>query len=230
MTPAAGRTEVLAHVADSLVARRQTHPLRVAVDGITASGKSTFAAQLTVAVAARGRPALHLSTDDYHHQRAHRYRQGRDSAAGYYEDAYDLAAFHRLVLQPLGPGGDLRYRARYHDLTTDEFVDEEPASAPPDAVVIVDGSFLQRPELAGGWDEVIFLDTSPAVARVRGIERDALAFGGPDEAGRAYDLRYHAAAALYLADVDPVAAASIVIDHDDLAEPRLRRIDGTSRN
>lgn len=133
------RRRVLDRIADHLVARRLGHPLRVAVDGVTAAGKATLAREVAAAVDARGRHGIHLSMDGFHHPRAHRHRQGRDSAAGYYADAYDFPTFARTVLDPLGPGGDRRYRER-----------------------IVDGSFLQR-ELA--WDEVVFVDTAFAVAR-----------------------------------------------------------------
>ena len=75
--------------------------------GWTASlgpGKTTWARELTGAFRAHGRPALHLSTDDFHHPRARRHRRGRTSAAGYYADAYDFAALAEHVLRPLGPG------------------------------------------------------------------------------------------------------------------------------
>ena len=191
------RATVIGRVADRLVTDRRGHPLRVAVDGVTASGKSTFASELTNAVRARGREAIHLSTDDFHHPRVHRRRQGADSGDGYYEDAFDLDAFARLVLDPLGPDGDGRYRGAIHDL--DQPVDTAAVLAPVDAVVVVDGSFMQKPELAGRWDVVVYLDTSLDVVRARGTRRDADLFGGRAEAERAYDVRYHAAARRYLA-------------------------------
>src|SRR4051794_26529796 len=212
VTPGA---RVIGRVADQLVARRPGHPLRVAVDGITAAGKSTVARELVAAVTDRGRPAVHLSTDDFHHPRAHRYRQGRDSAAGYYQDGYDLDAFARLVLDPLGPDGKpgpdgepgpdgvRSYRARIHDTRTDLTIDEPPAIVPADAVVVVDGSFLQRPELAGRWDEIVLVDTGFEAAARRGTRRDVAAglFGSLAEVERAYRERYHAAGRLYLAEI-----------------------------
>ena len=116
------RELVVGLIADYLIARLPGHPLRVAVDGVTAAGKSTFAAELEAAITARNTPAIHLSTDDYHHVRDYRHRNP-DPALGYYRDAYDLAAFRAAVLDPLGPQGDGRYRRRLHDLTTDELVD-----------------------------------------------------------------------------------------------------------
>jgi hypothetical protein len=46
------------------------------------------------------------------------------SATGYYEDAYDFAAFAQHVLIPLGAGGNRRYRVRIIDLASDEPRDE----------------------------------------------------------------------------------------------------------
>jgi uridine kinase len=163
--------------------------------------------------------------DGFHHPRAHRHRQGRDSAAGYYADAYDFAAFAGTVLDPLGPGGDRRYRERIIDLASDTAVDEQPVTAPEDAMLVVDGSFLQR-DLAGRWDEVVFVDTALEAARGRGTRRDAAAFGGVEHAERAYEQRYHAASRRYLTEVDPRSSATIVVGNDDVTRPVLHRIGG----
>lgn len=226
MTDSTPRTRLLDGIADHLVDRRPGHPLRVAIDGITAAGKTTFAGELAAAVAARGRPTARVSMDGYHHPRTHRHRQGRDSADGYYEDAYDFAAFASLVLEPLGAGAG--YRPAIIDLATDLAVSPPVIDLEPEAVLIVDGSFLQRAELADRWDEVIFLQTGFQAARHRGTQRDAAAFGGLEQAGLAFDNRYHAAGRLYLDEVDPAARASILIDHEDPAAPQLLRIRGTA--
>lgn len=214
------RAEVVAELAGWLAGVWLDHPVRVAVDGITAAGKSTFAAELADAIT--GRAGVHLSTDDYHHRRDRRRRQGPMSGDGYYEDAYDLAAFRDRVLVPLGPGGDRRYQARHHDLATDELLDEEPVTAGRDDVIVVDGSFLQRPELASHWDAVVWLDTSFATALQRALGRDERLFGGAAEVREAYELRYHAACRRYLRECGPVDSATVVVANDDLARPELR--------
>jgi uridine kinase len=223
VTEDSARTAVIGQIAALISQDQPGHPARVAIDGVTAAGKSTFARELSSAVAARGRPVIHLTMDGYHHRRAHRHRRGRMSATGYYDDAYDFAAFARLVLIPLGPGGDRRYRERIIDLASDLPVTEAPATAPADGVLIVDGSFLQRPELAGHWDHCVFLDTSLDVARSRGVRRDAAQFGGPAQAEQLYAERYHAACRRYLDAVRPAERATLVIDHNDLAHPRVVR-------
>lgn len=209
-------SRALGRIADHLCAADPGHPPRVAVDGITAAGKTTLARALADAVRERGRPAIHVSMDGWHHPRAHRHRQGRDSAVGYYQDAYDFAAFDRWVLAPLGRGEP--YRTRIIDLATDTPVDEPPVTAPADAVLVVDGSFLQR-DLT--WDEVVFVDTPFEVALARGAARDAALFGSEDAARAAFTSRYHAASRQYLSEVDPLASATVV-----LADGNLRRIGG----
>ena len=213
------RTDVVNEIASWLAATQLGHPVRVAVDGITAAGKTTFAGELAAAII--GRQGVHLSTDDYHHQRERRRRQGRLSAGGYYEDAYDLDAFRDRVLVPLGPDGDRRYQPRYHDLDTDEFVDDPPVTALADDVMVVDGSFLQRPDLAPHWDAVVWLDTNFATALDRALARDEHLFGGRDEVREAYELRYHAACRRYLREVRPIESAGVVVANDDLDRPEV---------
>lgn len=216
------RAAAIARLAGLVCRDELGHPTRVAVDGVTASGKTTLAGELAAAVAALGRPAVHLTMDGFHHPRAHRHRLGRTSAEGYYRDAYDFAAFARSVLVPLGPGGDRRYRTAILDLASDQPVFEDQVEAPADAVVIVDGSFLQRAELADLWDHRIYVDTSLDVARTRGAHRDTALFGGRARAEELYDARYHAACRLYLAEVDPARRATVVVANDDLAHPSVR--------
>ncbi|QII04744.1 uridine kinase [Rhodococcoides fascians A25f] len=194
-----------------VISRDLGHPLRVAIDGVTASGKSTCARWLVSAVAAQGRPAIHVTMDGFHHRRAHRYRQGRASATGYYRDAYDFDALCTQVLIPLGPKGSGEIRRRIIDLSSDEPVEDPPEPVPTDAIVVVDGTFLHRPPLPDYWDYTVFVDTPMDVARARGTARDADALGGEVAAGMAFDQRYHAACRIYLDEVDPRARATRVL-------------------
>ena len=216
------RTDTITQLAVMVSGEDFGHPTRIAVDGTTASGKSTLAKELTSAVQALGRPTIHLTMDGYHHPRRDRYRRGKLSGEGYYEDAYDFRAFVDSVLRPLGPGGNCRYRERIIDLASDEPRDEPLELAPVDAMVIVDGSFLQRPEIISHWDHRIFVNTSFEISLLRGIARDAAVLGGENQARAAYQARYHAAARLYIDAVHPADSATIVFDNDDLDRPRLR--------
>jgi uridine kinase len=229
-----GRQEMLSELAGRVDATARTldHPCRVAVDGITASGKTTLADELAVVLSAApsvGRTDVHrLSMDGYHHPRAHRHRQGRDSAEGYYEDAYDLAAFATEVLVPLGATdrdcATRTYRPVIIDLATDRPASGERRAIAPGGVLVVDGSFLQRAELAPHWDVVVWVAVPFAVAEARGVARDAGLLGGHDRAQQLFRTRYHAAGRRYFDEVKPERGADVVVDNADLAAPFLRTL------
>jgi uridine kinase len=90
------RNEIVGQLAGAIASLNLGHPTRVAVDGRTASGKTTLAAELAEALRRRGRPVISTSIDGFHRPKAERYRQGRHSRS-YYEDARDLAAIRRLL-------------------------------------------------------------------------------------------------------------------------------------
>lgn len=202
-----GRDDLLAH----LLGLDLGHPVRVGIDGWCGAGKTTLARWLVQEVERAGRPALHVDSDGFHHVRERRYRQGRDSARGYYDDAYDLDALAERVLRPLGPGGDRRTATRVHDLATDAVV-HETTSVPADAVVVFAATFVQRGALRDLWDEVVWVDTDEATATARGIARDAEALGGEDAARAAYDRRYRAACRIYVDEERPRERASLIVE------------------
>ena len=166
------RAELIERLAAAVLAVERTHPTRVAVDGPDAAGKTTLADELAAALAPAGREIIRASIDGFHRPRADRYRQGADSARGYYEDSFDHDALRRALLEPLGPGGDRRYRTAVFDFRTDSTVEAPVGEAAADAVLVLDGVFLQRPELCDGWELAIFVAVEPEECLRRALERD----------------------------------------------------------
>src|SRR5437868_7802169 len=109
------RQEVLQQLADIIISIKCWHPLRLAIDGIDAAGKTTLADELALLIEAQGRPVIRASIDGFHHPRCVRYRRGPDSPEGYYEDSFDYAALRTVLLDPLGPQGNGRYRRAVFD-------------------------------------------------------------------------------------------------------------------
>lgn len=214
-------TRVVADLAERLAGLSSPGPaLRVAIDGQTAAGKTSFAAALVLALKALGRPAEGAELDGFHNPRAVRWAKGRASPLGYYEDARDLAAVRRLLLDPLGPGGDGRYATASFDLAADAPLDPDWRTAPEGLVLVFDGSFLQKPALRPGLDVVIFLEVPDALAAKRGAARDRAMLG--DQAEALYRDRYAPAFRLYRAEVDPIAGADAVVDMSDFETPVLQ--------
>jgi uridine kinase len=124
------------------------HPLRVAIDGIDAAGKTHLADELVAPITSRGRNVIRASIGRFHNPRRVRYKQGRDSPEGYYLDSFNLKALVDSLLRPLGPGGGRQeYRLAVFDVTKDSAVDEAPRQASVNSILLFDGVFLLRPEL-----------------------------------------------------------------------------------
>ncbi len=215
------RAEMIREVVHRIVALPRTAPVRVAVDGRTASGKTTFADELAAGIQQTGRSVIRAQIDGFHRPKVERYRRGRMSAEGYYRDARDLDAVVSLLLGPLAPDGNRMIRTESFDLDADQPIDAEPWRADADAVLIVDGTFLQRPELAAHWDAAIYVRTSPAVCLQRGIDRDSTHLGGPEQTQRMYAERYQPAYEMYEQEASPEGSADLIIDNDDPAQPTV---------
>ena len=216
--PIGTREELLALLADAIGSVRVPHPTRVAVDGPPAAGKTTLADELAVALRARSRHVIRATIEDFLFPRAHRYRRGEFSPVGCYVDNHDYEALNRVLLDPLGPRGDLHYQEAIYDRRTDTPVSPPVTAAPADAVLLFDGVFLMRPELLDRWDLRIFVSTTFQETVARATVREQ-ATSSVAEVERRWRERYIPSQELYLARVRPTEHADIVVHNDQLQQP-----------
>jgi uridine kinase len=188
------RAAVVAELAGRIEAVRRPHPVRVAIDGVDAVGKTTLADELASVLRRRGREVVRVSVDGFHRPRAERYRRGELSPEGYYHDSFDYAALRETIRGAHSRG----------------------------SILLSDGIFLLRPELVGEWDLRIFVSVEPDEALRRALERDTPVFGSRVEAERRYRLRYQPGQRLYFAAARPIEAADVVVVNDDPARPAIR--------
>lgn len=187
----------------------------VAIDGVGGSGKTTFADELARRITAR--PVLVLHVDDFFHASEVRHARGRHSSEGFWLDAYDYAALRSWALEPLRADGDGSYRPSSFDRASGRTVESAVQVAQPDALVLVEGTFLHRDELVSFWDHSLYLDVPFEETERRMAERDGLSGDAVHELMR----RYTGAQRLYFASARPWERASVVVDNRELGQPRI---------
>lgn len=212
---------VLSQLADMIVSLQRSHPLRIAIDGIDASGKTTLADQLMPVIEQRGRSVIRASIDGFHRPRSERYQRGPVSLAGYYEDSFDYPSLQSALLHPLGPNGNRRYRHAIFDVRNDIPLVTTEEQAPPDAILLFDGVFLLRPELNTLWDYRIFVHVDFEVALQRAMVRDQTLFGTPEAVHARYLQRYIPGQRLYFQLAHPQKLADVIVENNDPAHPSL---------
>lgn len=216
----AARAKFLDELASALPAPAGA-PLRIGIDGPDGAGKTLLRRELAKVLFCRGRSVVEASMDDFHNPRDRRYRQGRLSPQGYWEDGFDRAAFIRKVLDPLGPGGSRVICLRHHDLVADEpFEDPRRVVVDDDVTLLADGVFLQHPDLASYWDLVIYVDVPFSVRLPRMVARDHTSPDPEDPV----NARHYGGQLIYRGEVSPQNRADIVVDNADLNRPRLLRM------
>ncbi|MEV4636844.1 cytidylate kinase family protein [Actinoplanes sp. NPDC049548] len=216
------RDEVLGHLAEAVGSVTAAHPARVAVDGPPAAGKTTLADELATVLRTRGRDVIRATIDDFLYPRAQRYPRGEYSAEGCYFDTHDYHALIRVLLDPLGPGGDRRFQHAVYDHTADTVLSPPVMTAPADAVLLFDGVFLMRPELIDRWDLRIFVSTTLEKTVDRAVVREGGVSSRAD-VERRWRERYIPSQRLYYATARPVDHADIVVHNDEPQRPAWER-------
>jgi uridine kinase len=211
------RSELIAAIADRLTA----DVTRVGIDGRSAAGKTTFADELADAIR---RPVIRASLDDFHTP-GHKFRSMAEeyTAESYYDEAFDYVCFREWVVEPLMPGGSRHCRLRYWDSYHDVAYDDEPVVVPADAVLVVDGGMLMRPELADAWDMTIWIDVDWDDMVERAVARDVAWVGDADVVRRRYANRFRPMHDMYERVTNARARATVVVDNRDPERPRLLR-------
>lgn len=213
------RQTVIRKIAEAILAVPTDFITRVGIDGFDGAGKTWFADELGKALEAAGASVIRASVDGFHNPTAVRYRRGRLSPEGFYQDSYDYATLKRVLLDPLNPGGSGRYISAVFDHTTNSPVTRWEKRATAGDVLIFDGIFLHRPELRSYWDLSIFLDVSVENSIARLGERD----GGSTDPGDPRNRRYIEGQKLYVRECLPAEAATIAVDNNELSLPKIVR-------
>ena len=180
---------------------------RLGVDGAVPGDRVLVADALAALLEADARPVLRVGAEDFLRPRSVRLESGPDDPDAGYEAWYDTWALLREVLDPLAPGGSGRWLPTLWDVASDRATRAPRRDAPPGAVLVLDGPFLLRWELAGAFDAVVHLSTSPAAIARRCAAPDARRVAG--------------GWARYLDETDPAGRAEVLARAEDPRRPAL---------
>lgn len=205
------KEDVIGALADEILHNYGKGRVIVAIDGLDGAGKTRFADALAETLKKRPHAVFRASIDDFHRSRAERYARGADSPEGFYRDSYNYSLFRRVLVEPFRIGHIGSFVLAGFDLKRDAPIEPKWTTGPEDAILIVDGIFLNRPELRGLWNYSVWLDVDADVADERMRLRD----GGAEETPR-----YVEGQALYLAEAKPREAANAIFDNNDYDHPR----------
>lgn len=208
------RRDVMASIVEEILGNYRRGRIAIGVDGRTASGTSRFADDLAREFERRGLATARASFDDFLNPAAQRYERGRFSAEGFYRDAYAYDVFRRVLIEPFRMGGSAAFVTAAFDAQRDVALEPKWRTGPDDIFLIVDGGFLDRPELRGVWNYTIWLDAADEVRAERLRERDGI------EPGSELAARYEGAHELYERDAQPRATAVAIVDNSDPEHPR----------
>jgi len=199
------------------------NPVRVAIDGVDASGKTFLADEIAVSLKRGNRQVIRVTADGFHNPKSIRYEKGSLSPEGFYYDSYNYKALTKNLLEPLSPNGDRQYQTAMFDVVKDQSIASPALTADDDAILIMDGIFLLRPEILPYWDLTIYLVIDFTNSMPRGITRDAELIGSYSEAERRYRDRYVPGQQLYHREANPLDKADILIDNNILENPQFLR-------
>ena len=194
----------------------------VAIDGIDASGKTTFSNELSKLITER--PVVNLTMDSFHNSKEIRLHKGEFSPVGYYLDSFDYNFIIDNVLEPIVSGIN-EITPKKFDYKNNQEIDQTKIIIPSNAIVIFEGIFILRKELMKFWDISIFLEITWEEMILRAIKRDLEYFESEEILRDKYRRRYMPGQKIYLSQEKPDIKSNVLIDFNDCNNPEIIRFD-----
>ena len=161
----------------------------VAIDGPEGSGTAEFAAALAAAIRRTSHAVFVASVEDFHRDPAS--IEPEFDEAAFSRSDYDYSLLRRILLDPFKNPSHGGFVLAGYDRARQQPIEPKWMTAPLDALLIVEGVFVNRPELRGLWSYSIWLDS-------RGLR-------SPQE---------------YFVESKPRTAATAIVDNTNPEHPR----------
>ena len=195
------RRDTIRAIAEQMLQNYPRGRVVVGIDGPDASTSGAFADDFAAQLRTLGHDTFRASLSDFHTPRPDREPRGV-TAVALYQDGYDYSAFRRVLLGPFRLAGSTGFCTAFFDAERNVPLESRWQTGPADAVLVVDGPYLLRPQLRGIWNFTVRLDS------------------GVPGAGPGASAAEDEAQAIYRSEVGPLVTPSVYINNDDPAHPR----------
>lgn len=196
--------------------KRKDKAFIIGINGIDCSGKTTFAKDLEAYLKARGKHTQLVHIDDFLNPKAIRYA-GNDQADKYYTKSFNFELLIDKLLKPISQKGKISTKLTALNLETDKFDTTRNYDIKTDSIVILEGVFLFRKELAPYIDYKVYLDISFEECKHRAALRDSTAIAAK------YDDKYLPAEQRYIREYAPEKSADLATDNNNAEYPKILR-------
>lgn len=192
-------------------------PFVVGITGIDSSGKTMFTESLAKFLISKNRKVQVIRLDDFHNPRQVRY-SGRNQAENYYHRSFNIRTIIESLLIPIHKNGEHSVELNLLDLLTDKYEIKKEYSFKPETIILFEGVFLFKKELAEYIDLKVFLEIPFDESKKRAKARD------PEAVLNKYDRKYLPAQAGYLKDYPPQETADMIIDNANWEYPYISHL------
>ena len=178
------------------------------IDGLGGAGKSTISEQLRAQLEGSGIHVILLHIDDFIHPKRIRYNSDHPAWRCYYDLQWRYDYFAQC-LQNCRNSAGAPVMIELYDKENDSYFTQE-FTVQGNTVILVEGIFLQRKELQGLFDCIVYLDVPEDVRLRRVLERDTY-IGDAAQITEKYETRYFPAERHYFQTCRPDRCADVVI-------------------
>ncbi|WEO78390.1 hypothetical protein BJQ94_04960 [Cryobacterium sp. SO2] len=131
----------------------------VAVDGADHAARTAFADDLAAVLDEAEVASYRASLRYFKRSREDAGRFGADTPERLFRHGYDYSALRRVLLEPFRLGGSTGFVTQVFDPDRDAWIEPTWTTAPADAVLVIDGEFINRSELRDAWNYRILLES-----------------------------------------------------------------------
>lgn len=183
----------------------------IGIDGLGGAGKTSMAKELQEIFKGKGISSEVLHIDDFIHSREKRYVDGIEEWRCYYDLQWRYDYIAALIKSYKKKGRFSGYIEIYNKET--DCYDSRMLEIKPGDILIIEGVFLQKKELEGSFDFLIYVDV-PEEERLRRVLKRDTYIGNESEIEEKYRKRYFPAEDYYVKMVNPKEKADITVAPD----------------